>query len=272
MWTAHQVPARCLCISLCPQDECDKNQPKPSCLCRLHTLLLILHIRTYTAAGPSQPRRLCCHHLALRRRFAAAFPPLPRRVVTLPRGVDQAFGVVGGLGRRAHRRVQPAGVLADQDAPAPPPHAAHDDGGGRRGGEPPLLEAACVALSDDGPPRAVVCSQSGCSSSRGGWLQRWHSREHGDHGDPTTSRFDSPSPPAAKSGRQTQRPSTTALCALRAMAVPTCPGMTTATWMLGACTWNSLNSASPAALQTGELRYAAGELRPSSVVDAPGTR
>jgi hypothetical protein len=42
---------------------------------------------------------------------------------------------------------------------------------------------------DDG----VVCSQNGHLSNRGGGQNRWHSLVSCDHGDSTTSRFDSPS-------------------------------------------------------------------------------
>jgi hypothetical protein len=40
--------------------------------------------------------------------------------------------------------------------------------------------------------RAPPCSQNGYLSSRGGGQNRWHSLVSCDHGDSTTSRFDSP--------------------------------------------------------------------------------
>jgi hypothetical protein len=42
------------------------------------------------------------------------------------------------------------------------------------------------------PRRRRACSQNGYLSSRGGYQNRWHSLVNCDHGDSTTSRFDSP--------------------------------------------------------------------------------
>src|SRR5258708_36854272 len=42
-------------------------------------------------------------------------------------GAEQLGVVVGGLGLRAHRRVDPLGVLANQDPPGPRSHPVEDD-------------------------------------------------------------------------------------------------------------------------------------------------
>jgi hypothetical protein len=63
-------------------------------------------------------------------------------------------------------------------------------------GAPILLTDACPRLlavgADAAAAAAARCSQNGYLSSRGGCPSRWHSLVNGDHGDSTTSRFDSP--------------------------------------------------------------------------------
>jgi hypothetical protein len=71
-------------------------------------------------------------------------------------------------------------------------HGAVSSAGGTVVSDPRLRPAPATPLPAPAAPPPATCSQNGYLSSRGGCQKRWHLLVNCDHGDSTTSLFDSP--------------------------------------------------------------------------------